>query len=135
VLEEIRARFGETVAEIVAGCTDADTIPKPPWAERKRAYIAHLANAPASVRLVSCADKLHNARSTISDYRILGEELWTRFRGGREGTLWYYRALADSFLTLGPPRLADELNRTVAELEQLTGNGHRTAHSDVLVSG
>jgi GTP pyrophosphokinase len=71
------------------------------------------------VLLVSAADKLHNARSIAADYRVLGEELWSRFKGGREGTLWYYRTLADQFSTLAPSRLSQELSRTVAELEDL----------------
>src|SRR5262245_13654777 len=37
-LAEIRTQFGERVAGIVADCTDADTIPKPPWKARKEAY-------------------------------------------------------------------------------------------------
>ncbi len=68
-LAEIRARFGVVVADIVAGCTDADTTPKPPWQERKDRYLAHLPAAGRSVQLVAAADKLHNLRSLIEDYR------------------------------------------------------------------
>ena len=68
-LAEIQARFGDGVADIVAGCTDTYEDPKPPWRARKEAYLDHLAGAPAPVRLVSAADKLHNARSVLSDYR------------------------------------------------------------------
>jgi GTP pyrophosphokinase len=118
--QEIRRRFGGEVVAIVDGCTDAETVPKPPWEERKRAYVAHLAEAPPSVLLVSAADKLHNARSITADYRVLGEELWSRFNGGREGTLWYYRELADKFNELAPSLLSRELARTVTELEDLT---------------
>ncbi|HEY0079964.1 MAG TPA: HD domain-containing protein [Pyrinomonadaceae bacterium] len=124
-LEEIRARFGERVARIVAGCTDADTIPKPPWRERKEQYIAHLAEADASVRLVSAADKLHNARAILSDYRTQGETLWPRFKGGRDGTLWYYRALVEAFRAFGPTPLTDELARVVDEMERLVNKGQK----------
>ncbi len=116
---EIRRRFGEHVAVIVDGCTDAETVPKPPWRERKEAYLAHIGHASPPVRLVSAADKLHNARSILADYRLLGEALWSRFRGGREGTLWYYRALVDAFRSAEPTPLIDELERTVSELEGL----------------
>jgi GTP pyrophosphokinase len=116
---EIARRFGERVAAIVDGCTDADTTPKPPWRPRKEAYIAHLPHAGPSVRLVSAADKLHNARAIVRDVRAGGEAVWSRFNGGKDGTLWYYRALADAFNTLGPAALADELARTVAEMEAL----------------
>ncbi len=120
--EAIRERFGEDVAAIVDGCTDADSLPKPPWCERKKAYVAHVAVAPPSVRLVSAADKLHNARAILADYRQLGETLWDRFYGGRDGTLWYYRALADAFRSVESNALSEELDRTVAELECLVAS-------------
>lgn len=90
----IQERFGLAVLEIVNGCTDADTYPKPPWRERKQRYIAHLSDTSPSVRLVSCADKLHNARSILTDLRTVGEEVFERFNAGRDGTLWYYNELA-----------------------------------------
>jgi len=117
--EQIRRHFGDKVAEIVNGCTDSDTVPKPPWRARKEAYIAHLHTASPSVRLVSAADKLHNARAILRDYRTLGEALWERFAGGRDGTLWYYRALVESFRQSGTTPLVEELDRVVTELERL----------------
>jgi GTP pyrophosphokinase len=121
--ETIRRRFGDRVAAIVDGCSDTDQHPKPPWRDRKIAYLAHLPEAPHSVRLVSCADKLYNARSVLRDYRNLGEALWPRFRGGRDGTLWYYRSLADVFCRVGPEPLATELAEVVAAMEAAAGNG------------
>ena len=112
-LAEIRERFGDEVADIVAGNTDTFEDPKPPWRERKEAYVAHVAHAPRSVRLVSAADKLHNARSVLADLRSLGEDLWPRFNGGKEGTLWYYRALVEAFETAGPDSIVEELDRVV----------------------
>ena len=117
--EAIRERFGEGVVAIVDGCTDAETIPKPPWQDRKEAYIAHIAGASPSVRLVSAADKLHNTRAILADYRHLGEALWCRFNGKRDGTLWYYRALADAFRAVEFTPFTEELDRTVAELERV----------------
>jgi len=118
-LEQIRDRFGDPVAEIVAGCTDSWTIPRPPWRKRKEAYIAHLRAASASVRLVSTADKLHNARTILADYRVLGESLWSRFNGRKKGTLWYYRTLVEVLRDSGPASLVDELDRVVSEIERL----------------
>ncbi len=119
--EEIRRRFGDKVAEIVDGCTDTDVIPKPPWRGRKEAYIAHLSKAAPPVLLVSAADKLHNARAILSDYRELGEELWSRFKGRKEGTLWNYRSLVEAFREnpSSPPSLVEELDRVVSEIEDL----------------
>lgn len=120
--EEVRKRFGERVAEIVDGCTDAEVIPKPPWRARKEIYIQHLALAPPSVRLVSVADKLYNARTILLDYRVLGEDLWKRFTGGKDGTLWYYRALVEAYKAHGVTPLLEELERTVSEIERLSNS-------------
>lgn len=116
---KIRRLFGENVAAIVDGCSDTDQMPKPPWHERKERYIAHLRTASPSVRLVSAADKLHNVRSILADYRIIGEALWSRFNGGKAGTLWYYRSVMDVLRETGPSSLVDELDRTLTELERL----------------
>ena len=120
-LDRIRAEFGEEVADMVEQCSDAYEDPKPPWRQRKQAYLAALAAKSPEALLVSAADKLHNARAIVADYRDLGEDLWARFRGGKEGTLWYYRALADGLSAHGPARLAAELARVVDELEALAG--------------
>ena len=117
--EEIRRRFGDRVVEIVDGCTDTDVMPKPPWRVRKEAYITHISVASAPVRLVSAADKLHNARAVLEDYRIVGEALWKRFNGGKEGTLWYYRAAVDALRKAGTSPLIEELDRVVSEIECL----------------
>lgn len=119
MLREIRRQFGNRVATVVDGCTDADTYPKPPWRGRKEKYIAHLKKADAGTRLVSAADKLNNVRSILSDYRVVGESIWSRFRGGREGTLWYYRTLRDEFLRDKLNRITRDLEIAVNELESL----------------
>ena len=123
--DQIRARFGERVAAIADGCTDAVGTPKPPWRQRKEAHLARLTTASRSVLLVACADKLHNARTLVADYRVVGEDLWERFHGGRDGTLWYYRSAAAMFRGAedAPRRLADELERTVADLDRLVAEG------------
>jgi (p)ppGpp synthase/HD superfamily hydrolase len=118
-LAEIRERFGAQVADIVAGNSDTYQEPKPPWRGRKERYVAHVACAPHSVRLVSAADKLHNARSVLADLRCLGDDLWPRFNGSREGTLWYYRALVEAFRSAGSNPVVEELDRVVGELERL----------------
>ena len=128
VLEEIRREFGERVAHLVEGCTDADTYPKPPWDERKKAYIAHLPVADAGVRLVSAADKLHNSRAILADYREVGDAVWDKFKKGRDGTLWYYRELVKAFRAApSDPRvnhLVDELERVVRALHRKVGVLH-----------
>jgi (p)ppGpp synthase/HD superfamily hydrolase len=117
MLKEVERRFGFRVAKIVEGCTDSDSDPKPPWRERKEKYLQHLKTADANTRLVSAADKLNNVRSILADYREVGESIWARFNGGRDGTLWYYRALLDEFLRRKPNRLIREFELAVLELE------------------
>ena len=137
-LEEIRKLFGGKVARIVHGCTDSDEIDpdrKAPWCERKEKYIAHVEHkADAEVRLVSAADKVHNARAILSDHYVLGDAVFERFSGKKQGTLWYYRALVEAFEAAeardhhpadapahGRKRLLEELSRVVDELERRAG--------------
>lgn len=117
--ERIAVDFGPGVLAIVDGCTDAETVPKPPWQQRKEQYIAHLESAPEEVLLVSCADKLHNARAIVADLRVMGSDLFQRFSGKRDGTLWYYGSLAKVFGRRGPKHLAAELTRTVRTMREL----------------
>ena len=117
VLELIEQRFGPVVAEIVADCTDAWTDPKPPWRERKKAYLAHLPSKPQRSLLVSLADKTHNARAILLDHDVIGPEIWRRFNVGREETLWYYGQLRAFFSEALPGCLARELARIVSQLE------------------
>lgn len=120
MLREVRRRFGNRVAGIVDGCTDAYTTPKPEWRERKQNYVGRLKNEDQDTRLVSAADKLNNVRSILSDYREVKESIWSRFNGGRDGTLWYYRTLRDEFLRDKPNRITRDLELAVNELEGLT---------------
>jgi len=113
-LVEIREKFGEAVARVVADCTDAWSEPKPPWRPRKEAYLAALPGKPRASLLVSLADKTHNAETIQFDYRALGDQLWGRFNGGAEGTRWYYGALAGCFENVMPGRLSDRFSRAVA---------------------
>jgi len=119
--EEIRRRFGDLITAIVDGCTDCDQTPKPPWRQRKEAYLAHLNQASASVLLVSASDKLYNARSILKDYRQIKDAVWERFHGGKEGTIWYYRELVKAFHATGTTPLVEELERVVREIEKLAG--------------
>jgi GTP pyrophosphokinase len=123
---EIRARFGERVEKIVEACTDGDPaeqVDRDPakWRVRKQIYIDDVATKSADAVLVSMADKLYNARAILEDYREIGEALWPRFTAGKDGTLWYYRELLVVFKPRGNSRLWHELDRTVADIEKLSG--------------
>lgn len=118
--DEIERRFGAGVRQIVDGCSDSEVVPKPPWRERKEAYLAHLRDASEGVRLVSCCDKIHNARTLLSDLRTLGPPMWSRFNASPAETVWYFRSIVSTLREAGGPfALAAELERTVDTLEAL----------------
>lgn len=149
--DEIAAKFGDRVARIVMGCTDSDSTDphnKAPWCDRKVSYIEHVTHeADPDVRLVSVADKVHNARAILTDHYECGDTCFERFSGRKDGTLWYYRALVDAFRdaesrenpgwptmsalkrtaeqqsesSRGRLRLIAELDRVVTELENRCG--------------
>lgn len=118
---EIRERFGERVARWVVALSDTTVHPKPPWEERKRRYLAALASEPAELKLVSAADKLHNARTLVRDYALVGEALWERFTASREQTLWYYRSVVAALGDGWSHPLLAELDETVRELHRRAG--------------
>ncbi len=123
VLDRIRADFGDRVADIVGCCTDIDS---QIWRERKEAHLHHIAHASADVLKVALADKLHNVRSILMDRRRYGADIWERLHGGRDGKLWYYREVANSLCKHAPGIMADELARTVTELEKLESSRQAT---------
>jgi hypothetical protein len=119
-LDEIRANFGDDVADIVRECSDTDKIPKPPWRQRKEDYIAHLDEASDETIVVSLADKLDNARAILRDFRIEGSALWQRFSVHDPADhIWYYGELLDVYKRRSTTWLVEELQRTLNELKHL----------------
>jgi (p)ppGpp synthase/HD superfamily hydrolase len=117
MLDRIEQRFGGDVRRIVAASSDTLEMPKPPWRERKERYIASIAHKRPDELRVSLADKVYNVRAILHDYNTVGEQLWERFTASRDEVLWYYRSLTDAFQKAYPGPLADELERTVDQLE------------------
>lgn len=118
VLDDIRSTFGSHIADLVAFCTDAYGEPKPPWRERKEAFVAKVRQAPPDAKLVIAADKLHNLRSTLADHRRLGEALWDRFTASREESLWYYEAVLEALGIDWHDPILDEMECTLARLRK-----------------
>jgi (p)ppGpp synthase/HD superfamily hydrolase len=122
-LETIRQMFGDRVAITVESCSDStETNPdkKLPWRSRKDKYLDHLRTANADALMVSAADKLHNARAVLADYRELGEGLWSRFNAPKEDQLWFYGEMIKTLQqTAAPKPLVDELGLVVGELKRL----------------
>jgi len=121
--EMLSRRFGRDVLAIVEACTDTPADyeggPKPPWRERKIAYLEHIRVASPSAKRVSLADKLDNARSMLADYRQIGDGLWSRFNAGREDQLWFFRSLVAALRAAGEAGfLIQELDDAVTQLER-----------------
>lgn len=117
-LERIRAEFGDGVADVVLECSDTLADPKPPWRRRKEAYLASIPHRSRRAILVTAADKLHNARCILAGHRRQGEEVFEIFRGGTDGTLWYYGELTRLLDGKAPEGLVQELERVVAAIER-----------------
>lgn len=116
---EISLRFGPRVLEIVKACSDTTERPKPPWRERKEQFLERLKHANSAVRLVVAADKWDNVMSLIVLLRTFGPSVWENFRGGRDGTLWYYRSVVDILRQASHNPLLVDLEKRVGELESL----------------
>lgn len=118
--DDLEARFGARVRHMVEALSDTTEHPKPPWKERKVAYLDKLRGEPAELKLVSAADKLHNARSILRDLRDgPGEALWTRFKTGREGQLWYYGEVVEALGEGWSHPLLEELRGAVERMQEV----------------
>lgn len=125
MLAQVRSAFGEEVATIVAGCTDTFEDPKPEWRPRKEKYIAHLAKASDAVRIVACADKLHNLTCTVRDLRgNPGDNYWSRFTVGRKDQDWYYDNCLGAFSLGKPPAMLQEFEIAFKEFRAITTQAH-----------
>jgi (p)ppGpp synthase/HD superfamily hydrolase len=116
--EGVAERFGPNVARMVAALSDSTGSPKPPWKERKVAYLEHLAAEPPDIKLVSACDKLHNATCILRDFRAIGDDLWKRFTADRDQTLWYYREVVAALATNWDHPVVSELDELVKVLHR-----------------
>lgn len=122
-LKDIEHSFGSKVARMVEGLSDSfadDPNNKQPWLERKRAYLQRLRGEDPDVQLISAADKLYNARAILEDYRVIGPEIWKRFKRGRNDQIEYFDELVKIFKAAGTSRIVEELERVVNELREIS---------------
>ncbi|MCB0914895.1 MAG: HD domain-containing protein [Actinobacteria bacterium] len=120
--DEIGARFGTRVQSIVLDCSDSVApvgVAKADWRVRKEAYLATLtAPDPNGARLVEASDKLSNLRDIVEDFRTEGVASLERFKGGRDGTLWYYQQI-EKLLMPQVPQIAPQFARELREMEAI----------------
>lgn len=120
-VEELERLYGARVADFVLRLSDTTVRPKPPWKERKLRYIATLRAEPVELKLISVADKLHNATSIVRDHATLGDEVFERFSAPMDETLWYYREVVDALADGFDHRLIGDLRAMVATMHALVG--------------
>ena len=119
--EAVEEAFGARVARLVVDLSDTVTQPKPPWEGRKIAYLLRLEGKPPELKLISAADKLHNATSILRDHLQEGDAVFDRFTPTREQTLWYYRSVITALGHGWSHPLLDELTAVVRTLHERTG--------------
>jgi (p)ppGpp synthase/HD superfamily hydrolase len=88
--------YGEKVTRIVEECSDTQVQPKPEWRTRKEQHLAEIPHKSKEALLVLAADKLHNLRSLFLAFAEHGDVVFDWFRGGKEGTLWYFQSMAQA---------------------------------------
>lgn len=121
--DEVSARFGLHVAELVRALSDAeDAQHKAPWRERKETYLRKLTGETAEVKLVAAADKLHNATTLLRDVRAHGEVTFERFRGKKDGTLWYHREVLVALRRGFDHPILGELEAVVGAIDAACGD-------------
>ncbi len=120
-LEHLQTQFGERVARFVLALSDSTTQPKPPWEERKERYVERLRSEPAELKLISAADKLHNAHSIVRDQVSMGDQVFDRFSANKDQTLWYYRAVVAALSDGWDHALLNELDAMVDRMHDLAG--------------
>jgi len=120
-LDEIRAKFGDSVAGIVEDCTDSWETPKRPWIDRKREYVEHARSLAAPSLRVAAADKVHNAYAILRDLRNEGDQVWERFNAPADDVVEYYEDLVRAFRQSGGGKLVEELERIVKGIQREMG--------------
>ena len=103
-VEQIRAEFGNRIADLVAA--ESDEMPdgvseEASWHSRKQAAIDRLSKASRDAKMVALGDKLSNMRAIARDYAVQGDALWNIFHAkDPKDHEWHYRGLAGALAEL-----------------------------------
>ena len=115
-IDEIAAKFGERVRELVKSETEdkrADLPPSETWRIRKEESLSVLKNTDdEGVLMVWLGDKLANMRAIYRDFKVEGNAMWQRFnQKDASEQAWYYRSIV---------KFTERLSDTSAWLEYKT---------------
>jgi (p)ppGpp synthase/HD superfamily hydrolase len=127
--QDLADEFGKHVESIVSEVTEDYTeaekedhsLRKHNWKERKEKYLINLSDDSHEALLVATADKIHNLRSLIDDYRICGESAWERL-GNKERIFWFYGEATRIISERLDHPLAEELRKTFFEATESTSS-------------
>jgi (p)ppGpp synthase/HD superfamily hydrolase len=124
--ERVQQEFGAHVASIVAQLTEDKSLT---WEERKRRAVEDVPHMSPEAASVKAVDKLHNLQSLLEDLRRNpdADQVWRKFRGGREQTLQHARELVGALTTRIDPRIARVLNGTLEALVRAAGGQPRAS--------
>ena len=116
----LESEFNERIAALVLACSESERSAR--WEVRKQGTLDKLAGQPLEVRAITCADKLHNLRSTVLEHEQIGERVWERFARGRDKQAWYYRGLAEVFSSCDSDGGCRLFQRFAEEVEAFFGH-------------
>lgn len=125
----IETQFGPETTRLVAAVTERKEIEgkQRPWRERKDEQLEHLRKAPQDVVLLKVADALHNASSVLTDLRVHGKAVFSRFNAEAGDILWWY----ESIVKIASERLPLERHAIALECEDVI----RTLRDEAAAAG
>ena len=115
--EDLREELGDEVLEIVKGVSENKNLS---WEERKRKYIETIKKAPAEVKAVSIADKIHNLEGMVAGYAEMGSDLWKKFNRGKEDQMWFINSTLQALKESWSHPLIDEYEYLVVQFNKVT---------------
>lgn len=113
---ELRQKVGDRVVDVIEAVTEDKNLP---WEERKEKYVNSVVFADEAARLVSVADKVHNAITLLRELKEKGEVVWSSFNRGREQKLWFENLLISKLKSVWDHPLLDQYEKLVKEIEGL----------------
>ena len=114
---ELREELGDVVVDIVLQISENKDLE---WKERKLDYIETVRNGSDAVKAVSIADKIHNMKSLLDSYEVMGSDVLKVFtRGNKEGKLWFEEECLKMFKESWGHPLVDEYESLVEKFREL----------------
>jgi (p)ppGpp synthase/HD superfamily hydrolase len=94
-IAELRDRFGEPTARLVATFADPPVTPEvaADWQKLRQAYLVKLSQQTTEALLVVACEELHEITELLNDFRRHGAAVWQRYPVSAGIVYWYFREL------------------------------------------